>query len=221
MGTVILAIDGPAGAGKSSVAKAVAKALGWRFVDTGAMYRAVALAVLESGVDAEDHAALEKIAADVDITLGSDRVLLNGRDVTERIRDPDVTELVSRISAVGGVRAAMVTRQRAADSRGGIVLEGRDIGTRVFPDAEVKVFLTASLDARADRRRRQLRLPDNPATLAALRESLERRDAADSTRAESPLARAPDAVSLDTTAMTLGEVVGEIVALVRRRADGG
>ncbi|MFN2525978.1 MAG: (d)CMP kinase [Actinomycetota bacterium] len=216
----VVAIDGPAGAGKSSVAVATARVLGWDYVDTGALYRALALAALEQGIDPADGHTLGRLAADIELSLDRDRVKLAGRDVTARIRGEDVTAIVSTISAHPSVRAALVARQRALARGGGVVMEGRDIGTVVVPEARLKIFLTATLDERARRRARQLGLPEDSAELAALEVSIARRDEADSARRESPLQAAEDAVVVDSTDRDLDDVVAEIVARVRRVLDG-
>ena len=196
----VIAIDGPVGAGKSTVARALAGRLGWGHLDTGAMYRAVALATLRAGVDPEDQTAVATLAQGVELAVG-DRVTLDGADVTEAIRGPDVNQVVSVVAANPGVRAEMVRRQRAwAEARGGGVIEGRDIGTVVFPDAKLKVFLTASDEARAARRSQD-----------EDREGLARRDRLDSNRAVSPLAVAADALVIDSTTRTIENVVDEIL----------
>jgi CMP/dCMP kinase len=211
---VIVAVDGPAGAGKSTVAKAVAERLGFTHLDTGAMYRAVALACLEGGASPDDQDAVTRTARDLDLRIVGNRVLIGDRDVTQRVRQPDVTAIVSQVAALPGVRSSMAGHQRRAAADQDVVVEGRDIGSFVFPEADVKVFLTASLAARARRRARQEGLPEDDATLARIRDSIARRDAADAGRAESPLARAPDAVLIDSTEKPLTEVVNEVVALV-------
>jgi cytidylate kinase len=206
----VVAIDGPAGSGKSTVARAVAARLGVAYLDTGAMYRSVAFAGLERGVDPQDGEALAKLAADLDIDVG-ERVLVDGVDATTAIRGPAVTSVVSAVSAHPAVRAEMVRRQRRwADERGGGVAEGRDIGTVVFPDADAKVFLTASEAERARRRQRDDRAPD----VGAVAAELARRDALDSTRATSPLRPADDAVVIDTTGRTVDDVVDEVLSLL-------
>jgi cytidylate kinase len=210
----VIAIDGPAGAGKSTIARAVAQALGWRYVDTGAMYRAVALAALEQGVTTEDHAALTALAAELDVRVDDDRVMLEGADVTGRVRDADVTSAVSRVAAVAGVRAAMVARQRAIAAGGRVVMEGRDIATAVLPDAGLKIFLTASIAERARRRARQLGINEDEATVAELSRSMTARDEADARRDASPFVQAPDAVVVDSTSKSLDEVVAEILSAV-------
>lgn len=205
-----VAIDGPAGAGKSTVAKQVAARLGYLYVDTGAMYRAVALAALENGVDLGDGVALGDMVAGLAIVATDHEVLLDGRDVGRRIREPDVTAAVSTVSAHPQVRAALVEQQRLLAHNGAVVMEGRDIGSHVLPEAEVKVFLTASLDERA--RRRWLETGGTE-DLDAIRAGIERRDRDDSARAESPLVQAEGAVAVDTDGRTIESVVDEIVAL--------
>jgi CMP/dCMP kinase len=215
---VIIAIDGPAGAGKSTVARAVAQALGFHYLDTGAMYRAVALRAIEGRVTPDDADSVTEIARGADVVATEDTVLLDGRDVTARIRDDDVTRVVSAVSAVPGVRRAMVALQRSQASRGDVVAEGRDIGTNVARDAAVKVFLTASPEERARRRVRQQNLPETPESLERVRTAIIERDSVDSTRSESPLLKAPDAVLIDSTDMSVDEVVAAVVSLVEQRA---
>jgi cytidylate kinase len=202
---MVIAIDGPAGAGKSTVARAVAAALGFTYLDSGSMYRATALAALRA--DAESDAA--PIARDATIELG-DRVRLDGEDVTEAIRTPAVSEAASRIAADPAVRAALVAKQRALMAAGNWVAEGRDIGTVVAPDAELKVFLTASATERAQRRAAELGV-DVESVLA----EQARRDERDERRAHSPLVPAPDAVELDTTGLDVAAVVARISALAQ------
>jgi len=206
----VVAIDGPAGSGKSTVARTVAQRLGIAYLDTGAMYRSVALAALDHGVDPDDGEALAKLASGLDIQLGQ-RVLVDGVDATTAIRGPEVTAIVSAVSAHPPVRAEMVRRQRQwAEAHGGGVAEGRDIGSVVFPDADVKVFLTASEAERARRRQRDDRAPDVNAVAA----DLARRDALDSSRAASPLRPAGDAVVIDTTGRTVDDVVDQVLGLL-------
>jgi cytidylate kinase len=207
----LVAIDGPAGSGKSTVARAVAARLRLEYLDTGAMYRSVALASLRRGIDAHDGPALGRLAEGLDITV-DDRVFVDGVDATTEIRGPEVTAIVSAVAAHPPVRAAMVRRQRQwAEARGGGVVEGRDIGTVVFPGADLKVFLTASEEERARRRQRDEAAPDVDAVAA----DLARRDTLDSSRAASPLRPAADAVVVDTTARTVDDVVDEVVGLLR------
>jgi len=200
---VIVAIDGPAGAGKSTVARRVAAALGFRYLDSGAMYRAVALAAAERGRPAGE------IAASLPIGLG-ERVTIDGHDVTEEIRTPEVSEAASRVAADPAVRTALVAEQRRLASSGDWVVEGRDIANVVAPQAEVKVFVTASSEERARRRAIQ-----SGADAAAVLAEQSERDERDRTRAHSPLAPTPGAVVLDTTDLTLDEVVARILALAR------
>jgi len=209
---MVIAIDGPAGAGKSTVARAVAERLGFTYLDSGAMYRCVALAALERGVDLGDAVATGRLAGSVEIDLRGERVELDGTDVGAAIRAPRVTEAASRVSVHPGVREAMVAGQRRLIAAGRYVAEGRDIGTVVSPGSPLKVFLTASPEERARRRAAQTG-EDPAAVLAAQRE----RDARDEGREHSALRPAPDAVELDTTDLALEEVVERIAALARRR----
>jgi CMP/dCMP kinase len=217
--SVVVAIDGPAGAGKSSVARRVAALLGFAYLDTGAMYRAVTHAALERGVALGDGSALAALARGLDLALAADgRVSLAGRDVTAHLRTERVNAGVSLVAAVPEVRAVMVGHQRRfARENGRIVAEGRDIGTVVFPDAAAKVYLDARPEERARRRQAEVASHDPGAapTLSAVREGLERRDRLDSTRAVAPLARAPDAWVLDTTDLTLDQVVSRVLAQVQ------
>jgi cytidylate kinase len=199
----VVAIDGPAGAGKSSVARAVADRLGFTYLDSGAMYRCVALAVLRSGLSPA------KVAAGVSLSLG-DRVLLDGEDVTAAIRAPEVSEAASVVAADAGVRTAMVAEQRRLLADGNWVAEGRDIGTVVWPSAEVKVFLTASAAARAGRRADQI---GADATVVLAEQAI--RDQRDIERAQSPLRPAEDAITVDTSDLTLDQAVEQVVALAR------
>jgi CMP/dCMP kinase len=201
---MIVAIDGPAGAGKSTVARALARALGFTYLDSGAMYRAAALALLEQG------GAASEVAERAEIQVG-ERVLLDGRDVTAEIRAPDVSEAASRIAANPRVRRALAAKQRGLLATGDWVAEGRDIGTVIAPDALVKIFLTASAEERARRRAAEL---DTDVETVLRDQAL--RDAQDSTREHSPLQLAPGAVELDTTGMGVDEVVARIVELVER-----
>ena len=213
-----LAIDGPAGAGKSTVARAVASSLGWRYVDSGAMYRAIALAVLERGADPGDEDAVGAIAEAAEVDVDGRAVCLDGADVSDRIRTSDVTRIVSRISAHPRVRGALLDKQRTLATTGDVVMEGRDIGTVVAPDAEVKVFLTASVDERARRRALELGLPQDDGTISGMARALSERDTADATRDLSPLAQAPDAHVVDTTGLSLEEVVARICELASAAA---
>jgi cytidylate kinase len=209
---MLIAIDGPAGAGKSSVARAVAARLGFTFLDSGAMYRCVALSALEGGVDVDDGAALARLAAGLEIDFDGERVLLGDRDVSTEIRTAAVTAASSRVSVHAGVRAAMVARQRALVESGSYVAEGRDIGTVVSPGAPLKIFLTASDEERARRRAAQSG-EGFEAVLAAQRG----RDARDREREHGALRAADDAVELDTTGLDLAAVVERVVSLAAER----
>ncbi|MEW6582172.1 MAG: (d)CMP kinase [Actinomycetota bacterium] len=221
----MVAIDGPAGAGKSTVSRGLAARLGIGYLDTGAMYRAVTLLARRGGVPPADGAALAALAERHDIRLVADpaglRVLVDGEDVSDAIRTPDVTAAVSDVAAQPEVRRALVARQRAILHDGDWVADGRDIGTVVAPDAEVKVFLTADPRVRAERRLGDLRAAGRAAPVEEVLVDIERRDLIDSTRADSPLRPAPGAVELDTTGMGVDEVVEAIAALVARRRAGG
>jgi cytidylate kinase len=215
--TGVVAIDGPSGAGKSTVARGVAAELGLPVLDTGAMYRAVTLAVLEAGVDPTDGDACAALARRVTIDQRGATTLLDGRDVSADIRSPEVTAAVSTVSAHREVRAVLVDRQRAwAQAAGGGVVEGRDIGTVVFPDAVVKAFLTAT-DAERARRRHDEGGADDGTSVDAVRADLDRRDRLDRTRSVSPLQPAPDALPIDTTGRPVEDVVHEIVDAFRAR----
>jgi CMP/dCMP kinase len=209
---MVIAIDGPAGAGKSTVARSVAAALSFTYLDSGAMYRCVALAALEAGTNLADGDALGELARGLEIGLDGDWVELDGREVGTAIRDPRVTEAASRVSVHPPVRAAMVERQRQLIGTGHYVAEGRDIGTVVSPDAPLKVFLTATAEERARRRAAQTG-EDEAAVLTAQLE----RDERDETREHGALRAAEDAVEVDTTGLSLDEVVGKVVALARER----
>jgi CMP/dCMP kinase len=220
---LIIAIDGPAGVGKSTIASRLARKLGYVNLESGAMYRALALKAIEWDASFDDEEALLKMAQDSQIklesTLGGNRVLLNGKDISARIRERDVTEAASRVSVHPKVREWMVARQREMGIGGGVVMEGRDIGTKVFPDADLKIFLDADPVIREQRRLDQQRVKGAPAqTMAA--ELLER-DRRDRTRAASPLVAAEDAVMVDSTKMSEDEVLNRVEELVERRLAAG
>ena len=212
---LVIAIDGPAASGKSTTAKLVAGRLGYLYVDTGAMYRAMTLKVLENGIDPKDELAVGALADTTIIRLEhsnhSLRVYLDGRDVTDAIRKPEVTRNVSAVSAMKRVREAMVREQRRMGERGGIVLEGRDIGTVVFPNADLKIFMVANVDERAKRRNAELQEKGLSVSLEQLKEEIIERDQKDSLREISPLRKAADAVVIVTSAVTIDEQVDRIV----------
>jgi CMP/dCMP kinase len=212
---MVIAIDGPAGAGKSTVARAVAAELGFTYLDSGAMYRSVALAAREAGVDADDAAALGPLAAGLEIGFDGRRVLLAGRDVSDAIRTPEASADASRVSVHSAVREAMVARQQALIAAADYVAEGRDIGTVVSPDSPLKVFLTASDEERARRR-----AAETGEDVASVLDAQRRRDARDTTRAHGALCAAADAVEIDTTGLSLEEVVARVVGLARERGLG-
>ena len=224
---MIVAIDGPAGAGKSTIARRVAAKIGAVYIDTGAMYRAVALLALRSGIDLADASRLEPLArgADIRFEAGNSRVLLNGEDVTEAIRNPEVSPAASKISAIPGVRRVLVEKQRSMGAAGSVVMEGRDIGTVVFPDADAKFFLTASAEVRGRRRHAELAAKGDAATLEQVLADQERRDRDDSTRSVAPLRPAEDAVRVDTSGLALDAVVdrlaGEVAARLVRQGRSG
>lgn len=216
---ITIAIDGYAGCGKSTLAKALAKALDYTFIDSGAMYRAVAFYCLENNLVLEqDEIAEETLIQQLDrisIQLGSDqRVWLNDQDITEVIRSPRVAGIVSKVAAIKAVRVKLVELQRQMSAAGGIVMDGRDIGTVVFPDAELKIFVTASIEVRTQRRLEELRAKGEVVDKLAVEENLKSRDHQDSTRAESPLKQAADAVVLDTSALSREEQLSWALARV-------
>ena len=215
----MIAVDGPAGAGKSSASRALARRLGFGYVDTGAMYRAVGVLAAERGIDPDDAVALGRLVAALDFELARDgeRLLVGGRDLSAAIRRPEAGGLASRVSTQPVVRQRLVALQRALGAAGGVVMEGRDIGTVVFPDARVKLYLTADPATRAARRAAELRAAAATVDEAALARELAERDRRDAGRAHSPLRPAADAVVLDTTALTLEEVVEAMERVVRER----
>lgn len=221
----VIAIDGPAGAGKSTLAARLAKKLGYVNIESGAMYRALALKAIEERISLDDGAALAALARKSRIELKpaageGNRVRLDGRDVSRRIRRPDVAEAASRVSMHPAVRLWMVARQRELGAPGGVVMEGRDIGTKVFPGAEVKIFLDAAPEVRGRRRLRQQPGKASPGAEKVLRE-IRRRDRRDRSRSHSPLVPAPDAVVLDSTALSLRQVVAQVEALVAAKLSAG
>jgi len=229
MARLIIAIDGPVGSGKSTVARRVAELLGYLHLDSGAMYRAVALRALNLGVSLDDTAGLERVARDARIDLEMDgseasrgrRVLLDGKDVTDRLRGPEMSQQASRVALVPGVRRVLVGHQQRMGAAGGIVVEGRDIGTVVFPQAELKIFLDADVEVRARRRWLEYEQKGRPADLPRMLEEVRERDHRDRDRAASPLRRAPDAVYVDCSAMEVEETARLIVLLAREREAAG
>jgi cytidylate kinase len=216
---VVVAIDGPSGAGKSTVGRALAERLGYTFIDTGAMYRALAWKALERGLSIESEPDLVRLAEEtrIDLVAGGRGVMVDGRDVTALIRTREVSQAASRASAHSGVRRGMVARQRELGREGGVVLDGRDIGTAVFPDAEVKFYVDADPLRRAQRRHVELEEKGSAVDLEALAREMRARDHADSTRADSPLTRAADAIYLDTTTLIPAEVVERMLQEVEAR----
>lgn len=217
---LIIAIDGPSGSGKSTLGRMLARALGLLYIDTGSMYRAVALAVIESTVNETDDVAVGSLAERIDIDLAGDpesmRVTLNGRDVSERIRDEDVTHVSSIISTISAVRRAMVERQREFGKRGA-VMNGRDIGTVVFPTADVKFFLTADVNERAERRLAEEREHNAAATYEQTLADITERDRRDTTREDSPLVAADDAIVVDSSGMAIDDVFAKMMTIVQNR----
>ena len=217
----MVAIDGPAGAGKSTIAQRVAARLGFTYIDSGAMYRAVALWALRQKVDAGDMHRMEQLAMAAEIELSPGRIRLNGEDVTDAIRTPEVSGGASKVAVIPGVRRALVAKQRAMGERSSVVMEGRDIGTVVFPDADVKVFLDAAPRERVRRRLEDVRAGGEETSESALAAQMKERDQRDSTRADGPLAQAPDAAYLDSTSLTVEEVEEAILKIVRSRVTDG
>ncbi len=214
MRRIIIAIDGPAGSGKSTTARLVAQKLGYTYIDTGAMYRALTLKVLESNVDPNDEDSIVKLAENTKIELvyenGNLKVILDEHDVSDKIRTPEVTSLVSIVSAHPKVRDIMVKKQRELGKNGGVVIDGRDIGTVVFPNADLKIFMTADVKERAKRRQKELRTQGFEIEIEKLIKEIEERDELDSNREVAPLKKADDAIEIDTTNLTIDEQV-EIV----------
>jgi len=214
----LIALDGPSGVGKSTTAKRVAQELGWHYLDTGAMYRATALALHRAQVALEDRDALERVLGSLRIEQRGTSEFLNGEDVSEAIRTPEVTKLVTAVSADARVREVLVDQQRAIGASGGWVVDGRDIGTVVFPHACCKIFLTASAEARAQRRFLEMQAKGSTVTFQEILADQERRDHADSTRAVAPLRKAEDASLLDSSILTLDQVVAWIVTHHRQHS---
>lgn len=218
---IAVAVDGPAGAGKSSISKIVAKKLGYLYIDTGAMYRSVTWAVLHNHIDVNNQTAVEALLPELDLTMeasdDSCKVFIAGQDVTNFIRTPQVNNAVSIVASYKGVRQYLVERQRLMAEAGGVILDGRDIGSVVLPNAELKIYLTASVEARAMRRYLEVKGTVNEQTLEDIKESVMQRDDMDKNRKESPLIQVEDAVLIDSSEMTFDETVERILHLVQER----
>jgi CMP/dCMP kinase len=212
----VIAIDGPAASGKGTIAWNVASALGFHYLDSGSLYRLVALRALERGIESDDAGGLVGLTADLDVSFRAGRALLDGRDVADSLRTEAVSAAASRIAVHAPLRSALLARQRAFRRPPGLVAEGRDMGTVVFPDAGLKVFLTASAERRAERRHKQLIAKGISVTLESLLRDIRERDVRDSTRAAAPLVPASDAVILDTTDLSIAEVTAAVLAFYRQ-----
>jgi CMP/dCMP kinase len=215
---ITVAIDGPAGAGKSTLARRIAAKLGYLYIDTGAMYRAIALWAVRRCIAVSDMHRLEQLAneARIEFMNGSNIVLLNGEDVSDAIRTPEISQAASEVSRVPAVRRALVAKQRDIGERASVVMEGRDIGSIVFPNATIKIFLDAKPEIRAERRANESLLP-----ATVVEQEIRERDLRDRTRSESPLVQAPDAVYVDTTGLTVDEVEEAILKIIRDRTSNG
>lgn len=213
----VVAIDGPSASGKGTVAALVAARLGWNYLDSGSLYRIVALTATRAGISLDDGAGLALLAQRLPATFGGGRVLLDGDDVTDEIRSESCSAGASRVAAIPAVRVGLLERQRAYRQAPGLVAEGRDMGSVVFPDAGLKVFLTASLESRAQRRLKQLIEKDLPAKLSSLLQDLRERDSRDAGRAVAPLQRCADALLLDTTTLTIDQAVDRVIAWTEER----
>ncbi len=218
MSKFVVAIDGPAGAGKSTVAQLAAKELGYTYIDTGAMYRAVAWKALQQEKPVTDELILS-VVPDIDVDLqyteGRTHVFVDGREVTGEIRTPEINKIVSQVARLGPVREKMVDLQRKMGERGAVLMDGRDIATNVLPNADVKIFLTASIEERARRRCKEMKEKGYDVDLEGIKKDIAERDKADSEREISPLVQAEDAVLLDTTGLSIDEVVGKILGMCR------
>jgi CMP/dCMP kinase len=220
---VVVAIDGPAGAGKSTVARSVAARLGYVYINSGAMYRAIALWAVRLELDLEDHMKLTQLAgnAKIEFVPGTASVFLNGEDVSRAILDPAISEAASKVSAIGGVRRAMVAEQRRIAEGVSVVMEGRDIGTVVFPEADVKIYLDADIEVRAVRRTRELERRGQTVDREEIASQIIERDQRDATRAEAPMVQAPDAVYLNSSGLSAEEVAEAILRIVRSKISNG
>ena len=216
---LIIAIDGPSGAGKGTISRTLSQTLGYRHIDTGAMYRAVGWKANHDGISLDDEAAVAALATRADLVVEGGVVSIDGHDVTRAIRTPEIDKVASVVARLPKVRAALVARQRETGAAGGVVMEGRDIGTVVFPDADVKIYLDASADERARRRATDPAHTGSQAGQAAVAEAIQARDQSDTTRAASPLTLAPDAIHIDTTGMPIDQVVERVMAVVNERSN--
>ncbi|MGI6180892.1 MAG: (d)CMP kinase [Agathobaculum sp.] len=223
MGYIAVAIDGPSGAGKSTVARAAAARLGYVYVDTGAMYRAIGLAVCRRGIEEGDTAGILAVLPEIRLAItyqnGAQHVLLNGEDVSEAIRTPEIARYASKVSAVPAVRQFLLDVQRGMAENGNILMDGRDIGTVILPQAQVKIFLTASVEARAERRYLELREKGQDVTREQVAADIAERDRQDMTRAIAPLRQAEDAVLLDTSALTLEESIQAVLRIIQEKTE--
>jgi len=217
MTRLIIAIDGPSGAGKGTISRTLSQALGYRHIDTGAMYRAVGWKARLEGIALDNEAGVAAVASRADLIVENGRVEIDGHDVTRAIRTPEVDKIAAAVARLPRVREVLVARQRELGMGGGVVMEGRDIGTVVFPNADVKIYLDASAEERARRRATDVAHTGSQAGQAAVAEAIAARDRSDTTRAASPLTRATDAVPIDTTAMPIDAVVARVMELVRQK----
>ncbi len=215
----VITIDGPSGSGKSTISKLLAKKLGYKYLDTGALYRAVAWKVKEKDVEIDDEEALKEVLNNIDINLKDNKIFVNGVDVTALIRTAEIGELSSRVSAIPAVREYLFSMQRDAGIMGKVVIEGRDTGTAIFPEAANKFFLDASIEERARRRSNDLKNYDAGITIEETVRDLKKRDTRDSTRESSPLKKTGDMVCIDSTSLTIDEVINEIMLELKRTSE--